>query len=215
MKKIFLIILIPFSIFSQNTYEIAILKYNGGGDWYANPTSLPNLIEFCNNNIKTTINNKAATVEVGSKDIINYPFIHMTGHGNVIFSDAEAENLRNYLLGGGFLHIDDNYGMDQFIRRELKKVFPKNNLEEISNDHPIYLQGKFIFNSGMPKIHTHDSKAAKAYGISVNGRLVCIYTHETDLSDGWEDQDVHNNTNETRIKALKMGCNIIEYAFSN
>ena len=215
MKKIFIIILIPFSIFSQNTYEIAILKYNGGGDWYANPTSLPNLIEFCNNNIKTTINNKAATVEVGSKDIINYPFIHMTGHGNVIFSDAEAENLRNYLLGGGFLHIDDNYGMDQFIRRELKKVFPKKNLEEISNDHPIYLKGKFIFNNGMPKIHTHDSKPAKAYGISVNGRLVCIYTHETDLSDGWEDQDVHNNTNETRIKALKMGCNIIEYAFSN
>ena len=215
MKKIFIIILIPFSMFSQNTYEIAILKYNGGGDWYANPTSLPNLIEFCNNNIKTTINNKAATVEVGSEDIINYPFIHMTGHGNVIFSDAEAENLRNYLLGGGFLHIDDNYGIDQFIRRELKKVFPKNNLEEISNDHPIYLQGKFIFNNGMPKIHTHDSKPAKAYGISVNGRLVCIYTHETDLSDGWEDQDVHNNTNETRIKALKMGCNIIEYAFSN
>ena len=215
MKKIFIIILIPFSIFSQNTYEIAILKYNGGGDWYANPTSLPNLIEFCNNNIKTTIHNKAATVEVGSKDIINYPFIHMTGHGNVIFSDAEAENLRNYLLGGGFLHIDDNFGMDQFIRRELKKVFPKNNLEEISNDHPIYLKGKFIFNNGKPKIHTHDSKPAKAYGISVNGRLVCIYTHETDLSDGWEDQDVHNNTNETRIKALKMGCNIIEYAFSN
>ncbi len=197
----------------QNTYQIAVLKYNGGGDWYANPTSLKNLITYCNENIGTSISEEPATVEVENTDIFNYPFIHMTGHGNVIFNQKEIENLRTYLLAGGFLHIDDNYGMDLYIRREIKKLFPKNTLSLLENNHPIF-KTKYDFN-GLPKIHKHDGKSAKAYGIIFEGRLVLLYTYESDLGDGWEDSEVHNNSEETRIKALKMGANIIKYAFEN
>ena len=216
MNKLFLPLILLFSIFtySQNTYQIATLKYKGGGDWYANPTALPNLIDFSNNNIGTNIINEPATVEVGSNDIFNYPFIHMTGHGNVVFSLNEARNLRTYILAGGFLHIDDNYGMDPYVRKEIKKVFPRSNLTEIPSNHPIF-NGKFNFPNGLPKIHEHDSKSAKAYGIIINGRLVCLYTYESDISDGWEDPSVHNNSEKTRVRALKMGANILEYVFSN
>ena len=214
--KIILFLLLSFHIIAngQSTYEIAVLKYNGGGDWYANPTSLSNLIDFANQNIGTSIINEPATVGVGSNDIFNYPFLHMTGHGNVLFSESESDNLRNYLLGGGFLHIDDNYGMDPFVRSEIKKVFPENDLIELSNSHPIF-HGKYIFTNGLPKIHVHDGNAAQAFGIIINGRLVCLYTYESDLSDGWEDAEVHNNSEQIRLKALKMGANILEYVFSN
>ncbi|HOZ30584.1 MAG TPA: DUF4159 domain-containing protein [Bacteroidales bacterium] len=202
-------------VFSQNeTYKIALLKYNGGGDWYANPTSLPNLIDFCNTNLGTSIFNQPSTVEPGSSDIFNYPFIHMTGHGNVIFSDFEASNLRSYLISGGFLHIDDNYGMDQYIRRELKKVFPESELIELPYSHPIYHQ-KYDFPQGLPKIHEHDNKAPQGFGIIYQGRLVVFYSYETDLGDGWEDEAVHNDSYEVRLKALKMGANIINYVFEN
>lgn len=197
--------------FGQGTYQLAVLKYNGGGDYYANPTAVPNLITFCNQNLGTNINKEVPYVEVGSKDIFNFPFIHMTGHGNVVFSNAEAQNLRTYLLGGGFLHIDDNYGMDQFIRVELKKVFPNNELVELPTNHPVFHQ-KFNFN-GLPKIHEHDDKRAQAFGIIVDGKLVCLYTYETDLGDGWEDPEVHNDTPEKRKQALQMGANILMYAF--
>ncbi len=196
----------------QTTYQIALLKYNGGGDWYANPTSLPNLVKFCNNNLNTSIDENIETVEVGSKDIFNYPFIHMTGHGNVVFSNEEAQNLRNYLLGGGFLHIDDNYGMDKYIRTEIQKVFPNNEFVELPSNHPIFNQ-KYKFN-GLPKIHEHDGKRAQAFGIIHQGRLVCLYTYETDLGDGWEDPQVHNDPQDKRLEALKMGANIIQYAFT-
>lgn len=196
---------------AQGTYQLAVLKYNGGGDYYANPTALPNLITFCNQNLSTNISKDVPYVEVGSQDIFLYPLIHMTGHGNVVFSGAEAENLRNYLLAGGFLHIDDNYGMDEFIRVELKKVFPNNTLVELPFDHPIFHQ-KYDFN-GLPKIHEHDGKRAQAFGIIENGRLLCLYTIETDLSDGWEDAAVHNDPPEKRKQALQMGANILMYAF--
>ena len=196
---------------SQGTYQLAVLKYSGGGDYYANPTALPNLIEFCNQNLGTNISTDVPYVEVGSQDIYQYPMIHMSGHGNVVFSGAEVENLRNYLLAGGFLHIDDNYGMDEFIRVELKKVFPNNALVELPFDHPIFHQ-KYDFN-GLPKIHEHDGKRPQAFGIIENGRLVCLYTYETDLSDGWEDQPVHNDPQEKRKQALQMGANILMYAF--
>ena len=209
-----IIIFLPLLTVGQNTYQIAILKYNGGGDWYSNPTALPNLIKFANTNIGTNIKKEPATVEVGSYNIFNYPFIHMTGHGNVIFSDSEAENLRNYLLAGGFLHIDDNYGMDPFIRPEIKKVFPELELEEIPNNHPIF-HGKYKFKNGLPKIHEHDANPSRAYGIVSNGRLVCLYTHESDLGDGWEDPEVHNDSEKIRLEALKMGANILEYVFKN
>ena len=215
MKKYLLIIfLTPFIVFSQNTYQIAVLKYNGGGDWYANPTALPNLIDFCNENIGTNISKDVATVEVGSDDIFNYPFIHMTGHGNVVFSQSEAENLRNYLYAGGFLHIDDNYGMDPYIREEIKKVFPENELIQLPNNHPIF-NGKFDFPNGLPKIHEHNANPPQALVIIEDGRIVCLYTFESDLGDGWEDQEVHNDSEYIRRQALQMGSNIIEYVFSN
>jgi hypothetical protein len=212
MRKIIAVFVFLSSIcYSQGTYQLAVLKYNGGGDYYANPTALPNLISFCNQNLGTNISKEVPYVEVGSKDIFLYPMLHMTGHGNVVFSKAECENLRNYLLAGGFLHIDDNYGMDEFIRLELKKVFPNNKLVEIPSDHPIFNQ-KFKLN-GLPKIHEHDNKRPQAFGIIEKGRLLCLYTYETDLSDGWEDSQVHNDSPEKRKQALQMGANILMYAF--
>ena len=200
-------------ILAQTSLSLAVLKYNGGGDYYANPTALPNLITYCNNNLGTKISEDVPYVEAGSKDLFLYPFIHMTGHGNVVFSKEEAENIRMYLEAGGFLHIDDNYGMDQFIRVELKKIFPNQELIELPGSHPIFKQ-KYSF-SGLPKIHEHDGKRAQAFGLFSNGRLVCLYTYETDLSDGWEDQSVHNDPNNKRQEALQMGANIISYAFNN
>ena len=198
---------------AQTSLSLAVLKYNGGGDYYANPTALPNLITYCNNTLGTKISKDVPYVEAGSKDLFLYPFIHMTGHGNVVFSKEEAANIRMYLEAGGFLHIDDNYGMDQFIRIELKKVFPNQELIELPSSHPIFKQ-KYSFN-GLPKIHEHDGKRAQAFGLFSNGRLVCLYTYETDLSDGWEDQSVHNDPNNKRQEALQMGANIISYAFNN
>ena len=198
---------------SQTSLSLAVLKYNGGGDYYANPTALPNLIAYCNNTLGTKISKDVPYIEAGSKDLFLYPFIHMTGHGNVVFSKEEAANIRMYLEAGGFLHIDDNYGMDQFIRIELKKVFPNQELIELPGSHPIFKQ-KYSFN-GLPKIHEHDGKRAQAFGLFSNGRLVCLYTYETDLSDGWEDQSVHNDPNNKRQEALQMGANIISYAFNN
>lgn len=209
----FFIILLNIQYAISQNYQIAVLKYNGGGDWYANlETSLPNLIDFSNKNLGTTINREQALVEVGSPLLFDYPFIHMTGHGNVVFSSHESENLRNYLIGGGFLHIDDNYGMDQFIRSELKKVFPEYELVEIPFDHPIYHQ-KFDFNKGLPKIHEHDDLDPKGFGILHEGRLVLFYTYESDLGDGWEDEEVHNDNLTKRTAALEMGSNIISYVF--
>ena len=210
--RIFILILLPLICLSQNTYSVATLKYNGGGDWYANPTALPNLIEFSNKNIGTNIKKSPEIVEVGSSDIFNYPFVHMTGHGNIFFSNEEANNLRKYLLSGGFLHVDDNYGLDEFFRKEITKVFPNKKLIQINSNHIIFNQS-FSFPNGLPKIHIHDAKPSEAYGIFDNGRLLCLYTYESDLSDGWEDSEVHNDSEETRLKALKMGSNIIEYVF--
>ena len=212
-KLLIFLCILPILSIGQNTYQLAVLKYNGGGDWYSNPTSLPNLVEFCNQNLKTNIKEDIATVEIGSLDIFNYPFIHMTGHGNVIFSSTEADNLKKYLLSGGFLHVDDNYGMDPFIRTELKKVFPNENLVEIPSTHSIFHQ-KYMFENGLPKIHEHDKKNPQAFGIFIESELVLLYTYETDLGDGWEDQEVHNNSEEKRLKALKMGANIIEFVFN-
>jgi hypothetical protein len=198
--------------YSQKGVQIALLKYNGGGDWYANPTSLTNLIRFCNENLKTSIEKDYATVEAGSQEIFNYPFVHMTGHGNVFFNDLEAQNLRNYLLAGGFLHIDDNYGLDPFVRPQMKKVFPELDFVELPFDHPIYHQ-KYDFPNGLPKIHEHDKKPPQGFGLIYEGRLICFYSYETDLGDGWEDQDVHRDSDGTRQKALQMGANLVSYVF--
>lgn len=216
MNKLFsILLLVILTSFNQTSnYQIALVKYSGGGDWYANlETSLPNLIAFCNKNLNTNINTEQAIVEVGSKEIFNYPFIHITGHGNIIFNGDEAENLRNYLIGGGFLHISDNYGMDKFLRPQMKRVFPELEFVEIPYSHPIYHQ-KYNFNNGLPKIHEHDDKPPQGFGLIYEDRLVCFYDVECDLGDGWEDQEVHNDSDENRLKALKMGANIIQYAFN-
>ena len=192
--------------------RIAKLKYSGGGDWYANKTALPNLIAFCNAALKTNIAAEEDIVEVGGPEIFLYPYVYMTGHGNVVFSDQEADNLRAYLVAGGFLHIDDNYGLDKFIRLEMKKVFPNLDFVEIPFDHPIYHQ-KFDFDKGLPKIHEHDGKQAQGFGIIYEGRLVCYYSYETDLGNGWEDQRIYNDPEHLRQLAFKMGANIIQYSF--
>lgn len=213
MKRLYIaLILLCFTFsFSQ---EIALVKYSGGGDWYSNPTSLPNLIKYCNQNINTKIKPKPATVEPNSPDLFSYPFVHMTGHGNVVFNDADVSNLRNYLTSGGFLHIDDNFGMDQYIRKEIKKIFPNNDLVEIPSNHQIF-QKPYLFSSGLPKIHEHDGKRPQAFGIFIDNRLVLLYTFECDLGDGWEDPEVHNDPIGVREKALKMGANIVNYIFNN
>lgn len=205
--------LMSFSAFSQKT-QVAVLRYRGGGDWYSNPTSLPNLVKYCNQSLKTDINIDVAVVDVGSPDIFNYPFIHMTGHGNVVFDEEEVCNLRNYLLAGGFLYIDDNYGMKDFVMSQIQNVFPELQWVELPYTHDIF-QTPYSFPDGLPKIHEHDNKSPQALAMIYQGRMVCLFTYECDLGDGWEDQRVHHDSEETRLKALKMGANIVQYVFSN
>ncbi|MEN8121267.1 MAG: DUF4159 domain-containing protein [Bacteroidota bacterium] len=215
LKLLLLIILITsIKLNAQNAMlKIGLIKYKGGGDWYANPTALPNLIHFCNKNLNTKIQVTDVTIDVGSREIFEFPFVHLTGHGNVIFSENEADNLRNYLIAGGFLHIDDNYGLDPYIRREMKKVFPELDFIELPFSHPIYHQ-KYKFPGGLPKIHEHDRKPAQGFGLIYKGRLICFYSYESDLGDGWEDIEVHNDSPDKHTDALKMGANIISYCFS-
>ncbi len=195
------------------TVKLAVLKYDGGGDWYSDPTAVPNLAKFCNQEMGTMINPDVPYVDVGSPDIFNYPYLHLTGHGNVLFSASDAQNLKNYLLAGGFLHIDDCYGIDPYIRREMKKVFPEYEFKELPYSHPIYHQ-KYSFPNGLPKIHEHDNKPPQGFGIIHEGRLVVFYTYETDLGDGWEDPEVHKDPPEVRLQALQMGANILSFVFT-
>lgn len=213
MKRL-LIFFLLINTLSSGQPRIAVMKYNGGGDWYANlATSLPNLIKFCNQNLGTNIHPEQGIVEAGSPELFNYPFVHITGHGNIVFSNEEARNIRKYLTGGGFLHISDNYGLDKFIRPQMKLVFPELDFVELPFNHPIYHQ-KYSFPNGLPKIHEHDGKSPQGFGLIWNGRLVCFYDYECDLGDGWEDPDVHKDSPETRQKALRMGANLIQYAFT-
>lgn len=194
----------------QASFSLAVLKYRGGGDWYANPTSVPNLADFCRKNLGMNIG-ETRDVDVGSPELFNYPWVHMTGHGNVVFSAADRENLRAYLLGGGFLHIDDNYGMDPYIRPQIKQLFPDKELIELPFEHAIYHQ-KYKFPKGLPKIHEHDGLPPRGYGIVHEGRVILFYSYETDLGDGWEDPYVHRDPEELRQKALQMGANLVHYA---
>lgn len=197
----------------QGDLQLALLKYRGGGDWYADPTALPNMARFVNEELEMNLNPDYATVDAGSPELFNYPFVHITGHGNILFTDEEAKNLRQYLISGGFLYIDDNYGLDKFIRPAMKKVFPELSFIELPFEHPIYQQ-PYAFPNGLPKIHEHDGKAPQGFGLIYEGRLVCYYTYETDITDGWEDAEVHNNPPDKREQALRMGANILQYAFT-
>lgn len=214
MLKINFILLFLGGIYTTNAQEIAVLKYNGGGDWYGNPTSLPNLIAFCNQNINTKINSKAQTVETSSLEIFEYPFVHMTGHGNVYFSPEDINNIRNYLLSGGFIHIDDNYGMQKYLLPELKKLFPEKELVELPVNHPIF-NYHYKFPQGLPKIHEHDNNPPQAFALFEQDRMILLFTYESDLGDGWESPEVHNNPEDVRLKALQMGANIVKYVFEN
>ncbi|MCC6720626.1 MAG: DUF4159 domain-containing protein [Bacteroidia bacterium] len=207
------IVIFNFSYSQENPLKIAKLKYAGGGDWYSARTALPNLIQFCNRYLNTSINQNEEIVEPESKEIFNYPYIFMTGHGTFVFNDNEAENLRHYLIGGGFLHIDDNYGLNPFVRPQMKKVFPELEFVELPFNHPIFHQ-KYDFPNGLPKIHEHDNKPPQAFGLIYEGKLVCLFTYECDLGNGWEDYGIHGDSEETRLKALKMGANIIQYVFT-
>lgn len=214
MRKVIfaLIIALAFNGRGQDL-KIAKLKYGGGGDWYANKTALPNLIRFTNRQLNTSIAAEEDEVEVGSPDLFLYPYVYMTGHGNVVFTDQEAENLRTYLLSGGFLHIDDNYGLDPFIRVEISKVFPDKEFVEIPFDHPVYHQ-KYDFDRGLPKIHEHDGKPPQGFGILHEGKLICYYSYESDLGNGWEDANIHNDPENIRQKALQMGANLLSFVFA-
>jgi hypothetical protein len=211
---LFLSTLVPPAWAQKPAYKIAKLKYGGGGDWYANKTSLPNLINFVNKNLRMNIAPEEEVVEVGSPELFSYPFVHMTGHGNVVFTDSEIRNLRKYLMSGGFLHVDDNYGLDKFIRLEMKKVFPELDFVELPFNHPIYHQ-KYSFPNGLPKVHEHDGKPSQGFGLVYQGRLVCFYSYECDLGNGWEDQSVHEDPEEKRQEALKMGANLLYFALTN
>lgn len=218
MKKLlafFMVVVLSSFSGPNSSFQIAVLKYNGGGDWYANlETSLPNLIKFCNDNLKLNINSEQAVVDVGSAEVFNYPFIHLTGHGNIVFNNQEAENLRKYLLAGGFLHISDNYGLDKFIRPQMKLIFPELEFVELPYNHPIFHQ-KYEFANGLPKIHEHDGKAAQAFALIYEGRMVCFYDYECDLGNGWESYEIHKDSPETHQKALKMGANLLQYVFTS
>ena len=214
MKKLiffFLIINAPIYYSQDYSFKIGVLKYNGGGDWYANPTALPNLIQFCNKNLNTNIRPSYDEIEIGNSELFNYPWVHLTGHGNVVFDSREVANLRAYLIAGGFLHISDNYGLDPFIRKEMKKVFPEADFIELPLNHEIY-QTPYLFKNGLPKIHEHDNNTPLGLGLFYEGKLICFYDYECDLGDGWEDEEVHNDSEEIRTKALKMGANIVSYA---
>lgn len=195
------------------TFTIARLKYGGGGDWYSNPTSLPNLLSFIRKNTPIAASDAEAVVSPGSEELFGYPVVYMNGHGNVSFSDTEAENMRRYLTSGGFLIADDNYGMDKSFRREMKKVFPDKELVLLPKNHPIF-SAAFAFPGGLPKIHEHDGEPAQAYAIFHDGRMVVFYSFQADLGDGWEDESVHHDPAELHEAALRMGTNIIVWALT-
>ena len=194
-----------------NAITLARLKYPGGGDWYWGNSALPNLITFIKQNTKINIADEEVVVSLLDENLFNYPFLFMTGHGNVKFSDQEMERLRKYLASGGFLFANDSYGMDEAFRREMKKIFPDNDLVELPFGHKIY-HSYFDFPNGLPKIHKHDGKPAQGFGIIYKGRLVVFYAYESDIGDGWEDEQVHNDPKEKREQALKMGVNILVWA---
>ena len=212
MRKFFILFFVFFNVLTTQGQQIAVLKYDGGGDWYSNPTALKNLIQFCNKNIDTTLEPQPQVVHPEDPALFGYPFVHMTGHGNVVFSDEAIKNLKIYLMGGGFLHIDDNYGMKPYVLNQIQKLFPEKELKEISSNHPLF-SIQFKFPNGLPKIHEHDGLPPKALGLFHENKVILLFTTESDLGDGWEDSVVHNDPEEVRLKALKMGANIIKYAF--
>ncbi len=210
------VILIPLKAQTNTNgnFQIARLKYSGGGDWYNDPSAEINMLKFVAENTTVATFPEYTFVDISSNDIFSYPFLFLTGHGNVVFSDEEVQRLRTYLENGGFLYIDDDYGLDKSIRRELKKVFPDNPLVELPFNHELY-HILYNFEQGPPKIHEHDGKPPQGFGIFIGKRLAVYYTYESNPSDGWADPEVHKDPPEKRQKALEFGTNLILYALSN
>ena len=212
MKFILLLIIFTTNLFSQ-FFTIARIQYGGGGDWYSDPSSLPNLLAFVNSNTPIKTMQKEIKIKLTDNNANHYPYYYLTGHGNIKFTNNEIISLREILSNGGFLHADDNYGMDKSFRREIKKIFPNKELIELPHNHPIF-NSYYKLTNGLPKIHEHDNKPPQALGIFNNDKLIVLYTYESDLGDGWEDSSVHNCPEELRENALKMGVNIIYYALT-
>jgi hypothetical protein len=197
----------------HQSVTIAQLQYDGGGDWYANPSGLPNLLRAIAQRTGVAVSDQPGRTRLTDPTLWTYPFLYMTGHGNVRFSEEELRLLRRYLLGGGFLHVDDNYGLDESFRREIRRVFPDRELQELPTDHPVF-SSVYDFPDGLPKIHEHDGKAPQAFGLFEKGRLMLFYSYESDLGNGWEDVERHNTPPELREAALRMGVNLFVYALA-
>ncbi len=212
IKTIIIIFTITKLIFAQD-FSIARVHYDGGGDWYGDPSSIPNLLNFINENTSIAVNLEEVKIKLTDSDLYYYPFLYLTGHGNIRFSEDEVGILREYLKKGGFLHADDNYGMDKSFRREMKRVFPEKEWVELSYNHEIF-HTFYEFPNGLPKIHEHDGKPAQGLGLFEGERLIVFYTYETDLGDGWEDIEVHKDPQYLHESALKMGVNIIWFALT-
>lgn len=204
----------PATAQDSGSFNLARIQYRGGGDWYNDPSALRNLAEFARQQVPIAINPEYDDVDIGSPDLFSYPFAFLTGHGSITINQAEASNLRTYLRNGGFLYVDDDYGLDKHFRKIIEEVFPNEELIELPFDHPIYHQ-VFEFPGGLPKIHEHDGKPPKGYGIFLEGRLAIFYTYETNLGDGWANPNVHNDPAAVREQALKMGSNILIYALTS
>ena len=211
-KSIYFIVFLLGSIYGQ-TFQIARVQYSGGGDWYCDPSSLPNLLNYLNNNTPISTYPEEVRIKLSDDKAIQYPYLYLTGHGNIKFNENEIIALRSMLLDGAFLHVDDNYGLDKPFRREIKKVFPNKNLVELPKNHEIF-NSYFNFPNGLPKIHEHDKKPPQAFALFHKKRMILLYTYESDLGDGWEDPSVHQNPWAIRESALKMGVNIIYFALS-
>ena len=212
IKSIYFIVFLLGSIYGQ-TFQIARIQYSGGGDWYCDPSSLPNLLNYLKNNTPISTYPEEARIKLSDDIATQYPYLYLTGHGNIKFNENEIISLRSMLLDGAFLHVDDNYGLDKPFRREIKKVFPNKDLVELPKDHEIF-NSYFNFPNGLPKIHEHDKKPAQAFALFDKKRMIVLYTYESDLGDGWEDQSVHQDPWSIRENALKMGVNIIYFALS-
>lgn len=217
MKRIvYILILLPLIISAQDNsgFQIARLKYSGGSDWYNDPSAEINLLKFVAEKTNIDTNPQYTFVDMNSDDIFDYPFLFLTGHGNIVFSESDAERLKKYIERGGFLYVDDDYGLDKAFRREIKKVFPDNDLVELPFNYGLY-NCLYKFQYGPPKTHEHDNKPPQGFGIFINGRLGVYYTYESNPSDGWTDADVHNDSFETREEALKFGANLVVWVLSN
>ena len=207
------VILLVTNIILGQEFSIARVNYGGGGDWYCDPSSIPNILNYLTKNTSIKADHDEYRIKLTTKELRGHPYLYMTGHGNIRFTDEEIIQLREYLMGGGFLHTDDNYGLNTSFRREMKRVFPDRDFVELPHDHAVF-HSYFDMPNGLPKIHEHDGKPPQLFALYNEDRIMVIYSYESDLGDGWEDEEVHNDPPKLRAAALQMGVNIIYFALT-